>query len=72
MTTANRMPDKQTGSRATTGHEATLWAMADTLRGSIEQYIAENTLWMLPETRWTRLKAAREPSFGQTGGKVTA
>ena len=43
--------------------------MADTLRGSIEQY---NTLGVLPEARWTRPQAARDPSFGRIGGKVTA
>ena len=30
------MPSKQTDSGATTGYEAELWAMADTLRGSMD------------------------------------
>ena len=30
------MASKQTDSGATTGHEAELWAMADTLRGSMD------------------------------------
>ena len=30
------MPRKQTDSGATTGYEAELWAMADTLRGSMD------------------------------------
>ena len=36
MTTAKKMPDEQTDSGATTGHEVRLWAMADTLRGSMD------------------------------------
>lgn len=72
MTTAKKVPDMETDRGATTGDEATLWAMADTLRGSIEQYIAESSPWVLPEARRTRLAAAREPSFGQTEREVTA
>ena len=30
------MPSKQSDSGATTGYEAELWAMADTLRGSMD------------------------------------
>ena len=30
------MPSKRTDSGATTGYEAELWAMADTLRGSMD------------------------------------
>ena len=72
MTTAKKMPDKETDSGATTRHAATLWAMADTLRGSFEPHIAEHTLWVLPGARWTRLEAAQEPRFGQTEEEVTA
>ncbi len=36
MTTAEKMPAKQTDSGATTGHEAEFGAMADTLRGSMD------------------------------------
>ena len=55
MTTAKKMPD----SGATTG-QATLWEMADTLRGSFERYIAEHTLG-----------AARDPLDG-LGGRAGA
>lgn len=79
MISATTTARSQSDGGATTGYEAELWAMADTLRGSMDaaawggqaaedrdEYIAENIFWVPQEARWAHLKAqARPPTVGQ-------